>query len=551
MLVLLLSACESAPAPTPTSPPATSTATTVPTATPTPLPPILRQSLTIYEAPHGAFSLQVPASWQVSDIPGGIRFRQSDDSPTSITVQFQPLPATVDADAYLSSVISTTDAAVQLNDANTFQLLDDETLLDGHRRLELIGQIDPEAPLAHLLAEFWVDSKILLGFSLTAPASDWPEVEPLWPLVQQSFVTGDLSTAATAAPLGLLYIHPSQTFTMTVPAGWGIVEEDDQGVLLGDLAGFAQYAVDAMAFDHTPTAKELDDAITGLLGTLPEQLGYEELDRQSPTSRERLLQFQVLSPEEGLYRTELRAVANGNLLLTTSFSAPPHDWELYEPSYDLMRGTLQIRPAPTPDEATQDADPLAGLIVGDVRFYRAGGGALWVSAPIYNYRTRNLADLTAAVQLFDNDGQLVGAESWRLPQRIVPAGGTTYLTQRITPDVAPLDGVVSAAIKLVDATDTDKPAPIAWAYERGSAERDQDGNVVLKVSLGNPSDEVRRYIYVVGIVYDADGNLIFAKGETQTLPYATPSGQDVDLKIVIWGPLPDLASFDVVGEVPQ
>ncbi len=106
-------------------------------------------------------------------------------------------------------------------------------------------------------------------------------------------------------------------------------------------------------------------------------------------------------------------------------------------------------------------------------------------------------------------------------------------------------------MQVVDAQDTAETAYQSWEYVGGRAETDDDGNVLLRATLRNPSDQVRRNVYVTGLVYDTAGKLVFASADTQRLPYAVPTGAEVDVEIKIWGPFTGLASFDVVGEVPR
>jgi hypothetical protein len=377
-------------------------------------------------------------------------------------------------------------------------------------------------------------------------------VAPLWTLLQQSLVIGQPADGeATAAPAAEApYLHPSGALSLTLPLAWEVVEEGEQTVLFSDAGGLAQYSITTTDMGQAPTPKDLAETLQGIVGELAKDERYQGLADEQLSLHERLLRFDLLTPEEGLYRTELRAFTSGNTLITTSFSAPPHDWDLYIPAYDFFRATMHLSEPPL-DEAIQDADPLAGVEVGETLFYRASGGSVWVSAPIHNHRTRNLGDLTAAVQLFDADNNLLGAESWRLGQRVVPAGGSTYLTMRLGAGVAPPEKVSYALVQVVDAEDTAENAYQPWEYVGGRAETDDEGNVVLKATLRNPSAQVRRNIYVTGLVYDTAGKLVFARADTQRLPYAVPTGAEVDVEIKIWGPFTGLASFDVVGEVPR
>lgn len=530
--------------PTPAPPP---TATPIPTATPTPLPAILAEPLRRYDAPNGAFSMQVPLSWQDEEIAGGVLF-YNDEHSIRLTAHFQPIPLTTDPQVAISSIITTTLSEAQSLTPLEFQMLRDETDNAGHRLVEFEGQLEPEQGVAHVKADLWAESSAVVGLSLAADASYWPEVAPIWPVLLDAYTLNDISQIREN--LGLVYVHPTGMFSVTIPYGWGIVSEDDDTVLFGDISGYAQYMVTTTAYDHRPTHQELVEALDDALGDLPQQEEYLELANEDVSRFEHMMSFETLS-EDGFYRTELRAFSAGNILYTTSFNAPPHDWELYMPAYELMRTSLHPQTPPPPSEAEQDANPVAGIFADDVMFYRAGGGALWVSAPIRNNRTRNLSNVTAAIKLYDTAGEMIGAESWQMKQRILAAGRITYLTQRITPDVLDLDHVASVLIEIIDAEDTDKPAPQPWGYDGGEARLDKKRNVVLNVSMRNASNDIRKRIYVVALIYDSRGEPIFAKAETKNLPYAVPPGESVDLKITVWGPLNEVASFDVVGEVPK
>lgn len=530
--------------PTPTPSP---TATLVPTATPTPLPAILTEPLRRYDAPNGAFSLQVPLSWQDEEIAGGVLFR-SDEHDIRLTAHFQPIPVTSDPVAAVSSIITTTLGESQSLDPLEFKVLRDESSEGGHRLIEFEGQLEPEQAIAHVIAEVWAESSAVVGLSLAADASDWPDVAPIWPLLLDAYTLNDISEIREN--LGLVYVHPTGMFSVTIPYGWGIIAEDNNTVLFGDISGYAQYMVTTTEYDHRPTHQELVEALNNALGDLPEQEEFSELADEVVSRFEHLVRFETLS-DDGFYRTELRAFSGGNILYTTSFNAPPHDWDLYMPAYELMRTSLRPQTPPPPSEEEQDADPTAGIFATDIMFYRAGGGALWVSAPIRNNRTHNLSNITAAIKLYDANGDLIGAESWQLRQRILAAGRTTYLTQRITPDVLNIDRVASALIEIVDAKDTDRAAPQPWGYDGGEARLDKKQNVVLNIRMRNASNDIRKRIYVVALIYDTQGQPIFAKAETRTLPYAVPPGESVDLEITVWGPLSEVASFDVIGEVPK
>lgn len=545
-----LAACGISPTPSPT--PAPPTATPLPTITPTPLPAILRLTYARFDAPDGSFSVQAPTEWTLSQGPGQFRFQEDAESQTGFAIYLQTPPAGIDPAAYLGGVISTTIAGPQVLNPDAFQLLRAADTLDGRHRVEVIGQFETDAALQHLLAEWWLQDGSIAGLALSGPAERWDDLAPLWTLLQQSLVIGKPAGAEMAASstVETAYIHPSGVLSLTLPLAWEVTEEGEQTVLFSDAGGLAQYSITATDMGQAPTPKDLADTLKGIVGELAKDESYQQLADEQLSLHERLLRFDLLTPEEGLYRTELRAFTSGNTLITTSFSAPPHDWELYAPAYDFFRATMLLSEPPL-DEAIQDADPLAGIEVGETLFYRAGGGNVWVSAPIHNHRTRNLGDLTAAVQLFDADNNLLGAESWRLGQRVVPAGGTTYLTMRLGADVAAPEKVGYALVQVVDAEDTAESAYQPWEYVGGRAETDDEGNVVLKATLRNPSDQVRRNIYVTGLVYDAAGKLVFARADSQRLPYAVPTGADVDVEITVWGPFSGLASFDVVGEVPR
>lgn len=539
---------------TPTAAPAPPTATAPPTITPTPLPTILRLAYARYDAPNGAFSVQAPKDWIKTPTAGGIRFQEGPDSVAQFTAYFQTPPAGVDPAAYLTGVISSTLAAPQVANPDAFQILHDETTLDGHRRIEWVGQTAKEGAPKHLLAEWWLESGHLVGLSLSGPEEQWADLSPLWTILQQSFTLQTPATPQAAGlantSLGETYSLPGGVLTFTLPVGWNMMEEDEDTALFQDASGLAQFSITATASDHAPTPKDLQEALRAAVGDLAKQETYQEIANEQKSLHERLLRFDVLSPEEGLYRTELRAFTSGNNLITTSFSAPPHDWNLHAPAYALFLNSLQLGQPPL-DEAIQDADPLAGIEVGPALFYRSQNDMIWVSAAIHNGRTRNLGDLTASIQLYDADGNLLGAESWRLAQQVVRAGGNTYLTVRIPAAVAAIDKVHDVLVQIVDAQDAAAEAPVAWEYVTGATSATDDGGVVIKATLRNPSDKVRRTIYVTGLLYDASGKLVFARADVQRLRYAVPGGAEVDVNIVVPGPFAGLASFDVVGEVPR
>ncbi|NUQ37615.1 MAG: efflux RND transporter periplasmic adaptor subunit, partial [Caldilineales bacterium] len=438
-----------------------------------------------------------------------------------------------------------TEGATEIEASQPVNIITEE----GARHLEMIGRFDPAQPPARLLAEMWVAQGVMVGISLHGPTADWVQIQPLWPLLRQGFVLGDVARARDAA--GPDYFHPSGQFALTLPAGWDIAEEMADGALLTEMGHLAQFQITFQEMDHRPTARDLEAAVFGALGDLPEQEGFIELAREEVSAYARLARFESVTAEEGIYRTELQAFANGNHLFSTSFSAPPHFWDTFAPAYELLMASLQL-PAPAPpDEATQDADPIAGVMVGPTLFYRARGGSLWVSAPIHNYRTRNLEDLTAAVQLFDAADKLIVAESWRLQQRVLPAGATTYLTMRLTPEDYPLDEASYALVKVVDATDTQQPALAPWGYMGGAAEVNAQGDVAMRLTMRNASNETRNRIYLTALLYDAAGNLSFARAETMNLRRNVGPGERVELEMIIWGPFGGVFGFDAVGEVPQ
>ncbi|MCO6449668.1 MAG: hypothetical protein J5I90_02655 [Caldilineales bacterium] len=494
-----------------------------------------------------AFSLQAPAEWEVIEVPGGVRFENKEDG-TAIIAYFQPIPITTDPAEYLSSAISETLTFVESNSPEDFEILKDGTGEDGHHQIELVGKLEPTGVVSKLQAEMWTDDGALFGISLEGPIKNWGNVEPLWPLLRQGYTPNPVET--TLLGLAETYVHPSGLFTMTIPVGWGIAEEMDGGVLLGDTGGYAQLSITATEFNRRPKPAELSAAMEAMLGDLPQQETYEELAREEASSDERLVEFEALSPDEGFYRTELRVFPAGSIMAATSFNAPPQDWDLFAPDYQAMIDSLQFQ-EPALDDAMLDSDPVVGIDVGEVMLYRASGGSLWVSAPIYNRRPRNIGDMTFAVELYDAEDKLLAAESYRMEQRILPAGGVHYFSQRIPPKLANLDNVAYADVKIADAKDIEREPFQAWGYAGGAAELDDEGNVTLKINLRNAGGDVRRSVYVVALLYDADGKLVFARGETMRLPYATPPGAEVDVKLTAWGPLPELASFDVIGEVPR
>ncbi len=541
LVAIGLSACggPKGPTPTPTTPPPT------PTPTATPLPPVLRQSFSPYEAPGGAFTLQAPADWIAVTAPGGIQFLKSTDSPVNLTAYYQAIPDKVDASAYLTSVVSTTVTAPEVVNGDTYQVLANDTTPAGHHRIEWVGQQQKDGPLLHFLGEYWLDGQTLSGLSLTSPAADWQEMQPLW-----GYVASTLQVkAGVTEPVGQLYVHPSGTLTVTLPIDWKAVEDEQGEALLQDSSGLAQFSVSATDLDHSPTPKDLGDALANAVGDAARDEEYEQLASDQLSLHEQRLRFDALSPDNGMYRTELRAFAGGDTLYVSSFSTPPGDADLYAPIYDFLVGTVRLA-SPALDDAIQDADPLLGIQVGEAMMAKTDAGLL-VSAPIHNGRTRNLGDITAAVEVYDANNELLGAESWRLEQRVVPAGGDTYLSKRIGSDVAAVDRADHAVVRLVQAKDTRDAALPTWAYVDGKTETTAKGDLVIKATLRNPSKDVRRYIYLVGLLYDKDGKLLFARGDTQRLPYAVPYGAEVDVRLTMPGAYDNLGNFNVVGEVPK
>ncbi len=541
LLAFSLSACSRSSTPTPLP----ATPTPEPTATPTPLPPILRQSFAPYEAPNGAFTLQAPADWIAVTAPGGIRFLETTDSPRNLTAYYQVVPDKVDATAYLTSVVSTTVTAPEVINPDSYHILANTTTPEGRQRLEWVGQLEANGPSLHFLGEFWLDGATVAGLSLTSAEADWEDVKPLWTYVGSTLQV----KAGVQAPVGQLYVHPSGTLTLTLPIAWNVLEDDEGGALLQDASGLAQFSVAASDLERSPTPKDLGDALANAVGDVAKEDGYEQLASEQLSLHEQMLRFDALSPDEGMYRTELRSFSGGNTLYIASFSTPPGDADLYAPTYDFLLNSIQLVSPPL-DDVVQDADPLLGIEVGETMMVKTANGAL-VSAPIHNGRTRNLGDLTAAIEVYDANNQLLGADSWRLEQRVVPAGGTTYLTKRIGSDVAAVDQASYAVVRLVLAKDTKNEALPAWEYVTGKTETNDNGDVVLKATLRNPSNDVRRYIYLVGLLYDQDGKLVFARSDTQRLPYAVPSGAEVDVRLNVPGSFSNLGNFNVVGEVPK
>ncbi|RME81478.1 MAG: hypothetical protein D6775_13510 [Caldilineae bacterium] len=486
--------------------------------------------------------------WQPEDIGAGIRFRPDPGSPLGVTAHFQAVPVTADPAEFISSVISTTFTVVQANEAESFQLFGDEALPDGHRQVEFIGRLDPDQPLAHVLAELWVESGVMVGLSLAAPVDNWLETLALWPLLMQGYETHDL--AAARAALGLEYNHPSGSFGLTVPVTWGIVEEEENSVLFSDVSGEAQFQVSAAELNHLVTAQDLTEALNMAVGNPQALAGYQELERDTGSESEQRLVFENAS-DQGFYRTELRALAQGFTLFMTSFSAPPHDWELFRPAYDRFVSSLQLHGYAPLDEAAQDADPLLGIELGTPLWYVGRDGAVWVSAPIFNKRTRHLRDLTLAVNAYDEQHRLLGAESWRMQQKVLPSGGVGYMTLRLDKNVAAADKVKYVSVSAVDARDTRKPPPPAWGYEGGTATVNAKGDLVIEATVRNTGSGIRRAVYAVALLYNDAGDLVFARGQTQRLRRVVRPGKSINITLTVKGPMTDIASFDVVGEVPR
>jgi hypothetical protein len=135
-------------------------------------------------------------------------------------------------------------------------------------------------------------------------------------------------------------------------------------------------------------------------------------------------------------------------------------------------------------------------------------------------------------------------------QQTLGQGKTTYLYLALPSTTTDLKKVATVKIQLIDAKDTKhKPYP-SWKYQSGNADVTKKGDVVVNATLSNAGKKAQKYIFVAALLYDEDGNLIFVKSERRRLRYATPPGQEVDVKIVIPGPFEGLASFDVIGERP-
>ena len=552
LLLALLAGCGdlssfvNTPTPAPTSTPSP-TPTPTSTPTPTPVPAILKAPLQEYQAANDLFSIQIPENWQAFDVGGGVRFQDEQDPYVSLMAFYFPLPRVVDPETFLQEEAARALSRAQLNDPNSLQIIENELGDDGRLTLEAVGRFFADQPLQHLRTEAWVENNVLLGLSLMSPEEKWPEISPIWPVVSQSY---QVLQPDPDAIVGMAYVHPGGLFTVTVPLYWGVSYEDYDGVLLEDMQGLAQFGVSVEELDHYPAPKELDGALAGMLGDAPQTPGYIELEKITDQPNLRMIRFEVPSDEDGIYRTELRVFSDRNLLITTSFSAPPHDWDFFAPDYKLLLESIETRGDAPPDEQTQDEDPLAGIEVGVPMFYLDRNGHLQVSAPIRNFRTRNVTRLTASVKLYDKDGEFLAAESWRMLQQILGQGATTYLYLALPPQTTDLKKVASVKIQLIDAKDVNRKPYPAWHYQSGQADITNKGDVVIRASMRNAGNKVQKYIFVAALIYDEHGNLIFAKTERMRLRYATPPGQEADVKIVIPGPFKDLATFDVIGERP-
>jgi hypothetical protein len=541
-----------APTPTPIPPTATSTPPPLPTPLPptaTPEPVILHIPLQRFDAPHNGFTLEIPEGWEATDIGSGYRFSESETSPTSITAYFQVIPVTSDPVRYINDIIDGAIASAQTNAADSFLLLHNETVPGGHHRIEFIGQVEPGQPPAHVLGELWVESGAVVGISMTAPAEEWHQIEPLWPLLQRSYATLDVENARNS----LVQEHPlsGADLTINVPVNWEVVSEKENEVLLSDVEGVAQFLVTIETKKRPVKSKALAQALRSAVGNLPKQDGYLELANEEVSAHERRLQFEALSPGNGFYRTELRAFSHENTLITTSFSAPPHYWNAFVPAYNQLLIPLQKQSRLPPSEETQDADPIAGIEAGQAMHYLDHTGNLWISAPIYNNRTRNVGDITAAAKFFDENGKLLGAESWRLPQQIVAAGATTYLTQKITPQTGPVDKAAYAEVEIVLASDTRKKPWQPWTYKGGEATVTAEGDIAIKATIRNAATRKQSKVYVVALLYDGAGNLVFAHGRSGPLKRTVRPGKSTEIKFTIPGPLPAPSRFDIIGETPK
>jgi len=553
ILALELSSCSNDTLPfgkTPTpSPTATFTPepTATPSPTPTPLPQILTVPLKSYTAPKDLFSIEVPENWEAFEDGGGIRFQDPTNPYISLTAFYYPLPRDVEAESFLHEEAERALNRARLNDPNSLEIIQNEIDENGHLRLEAIGKFFHDQPLQHMRTDAWVANQVLLGLNLMTPEADWDQIEPIWPLLRQSY---QVLQPDPSQVTGMAYIHPGGLFTITVPMYWGILEEDYDGVMLQDMSGLAHFGVSVEELDHYPTPEEMDEALENMVGTAPDTPGYLELQKITNQPNLRLMQFEVPTDEDGIYRTEIRVFSDRNLLITTIFSAPPQDWDYFAPDYEVLLNSIKTRGNAPPDEKTQDEDPLAGIEVGVVRFYLARNGRLQVSAPIRNFRTRNITRLTASVILYDKDGNFLAAESWRMLQRILGQGKTTYLYLSLPKETTDFTKVAKVKVELIDAKDTTRKPYPPWGYQRGSAEVNEQGDIVIRATMRNTGRKVQKFIFIEALLYDEHGSLVFAKTERKRLPYATPPGQEADIKIVIPGPLEGIANFDIIGEQP-
>lgn len=550
ILAFMLSACgaESPPTSVPLAPTSSPTPTPISTATPTPIPAIMLTPPVSYTAPNNAFSLEVPAGWRMTELGSSLQFQKGEFDPTRIVTYFEPVPVTQDPDEFVSRIMTDTFTVVQSNDEGDFLLVTNEKTPEGHHRVEYLGKLEPDQPLARVRGELWLESGMVVGVSLSAPADEWDQVEPYWPLLLKSYKLLDLEQARDN--LQLEYIHPSGKFTVTVPVNWNVVSEDEGEVLFSDYDNYAQFYVSVTELDHRPQPKELAEALTAALGDLPEQEGYEELAAEAISPLEHMIRFESLTDDDGFYRTELRAFGGGKLLYVTSFSAPPYDWDLFAPAYEKMLGSIQQQSGMPPDEVTQDADLTAGIVAGTPMFYIGNDGNLWVSASIYNNRTRNVGKMTLVTNLYDANGEFLGAESQLFPQRVIGAGETTYMTQKLSPKVTPIEDVASVVVDVFDARDTTEGPYQPWGYEGGTATIDDEGNIKLVVNMRNASNDNRRSIYLITLLYDSEGDLVFAYADAGRLRRRVSPGKTIELKYTVPGPISELASFDVIGEVP-
>ena len=521
--------------------------TSTPTPTPTPIPTILTVPLQSYTAPKDLFSIEVPETWQPFEDGGGIRFQDPGDPYISLTAFYFPLPRDADPRAFLEGEAERALERVKLNDPDGLQIIQNEIDENGHLRLEAVGKFYQDQPPQHMRIDAWVENGVLLGLNLMTPEADWPEIEPIWPLLQQSY---QVLQPDPAQVTGMAYIHPGGLFTITVPMYWGILDEDYDGVLLQDLSGLAHFGVSVEELDHYPTPEEMDEALKSMVGAAPDAPGYLELQKITNLPNLRLIQFEVATEDDGIYRTEIRVTSDRNLLITTLFSAPPQDWDYFGPDYELLLNSIKTRGNAPPDEKTQDEDPLAGIEVGVVRYYIARNGRLQVSAPIRNFRTRPVTHLTASIILYDKQGNFLAAESWRMLQAILGQGKTTYLYLSLPKDTTDFNKVAKVRIQLIDAQDAKRKPYPSWGYQRGSAQVNGKGDIVIKATMRNTGNKVQKYIFLAALLYDEHGNLIFARTERKRLPYAVPPGQEVDLKMTIPGPLEGVVNFDVIGEKP-